>query len=42
MSEFVNAFMNEIIVALMFFPPAASVVFIVAITRPRKCKVNSR
>ena len=42
MSEFANQFMNEIITAMVFFPPVAAVTFIVAITRTRKYKVNNR
>jgi hypothetical protein len=29
----INAFMSEIIAVLLFFPPVAAVVFIIALTR---------
>jgi predicted small integral membrane protein len=33
MSEFVNEFMNEIIAVIVFFPPVAAVLLIVAVTK---------
>jgi hypothetical protein len=42
MSGFVNEFMNELIIGLLIFPPVASVLFIVALTRAPRYKVNSK